>query len=409
MSTLLVAVVGGIVVVGVAGNTWLLAQESRGRGRSKPWNTWVLRWIAFISTLIILGTFVLARPWYWDLAIATFVVVALVGLSKSLRLLWTDPRTGWRSSIALSATAVVLGSVLLGLAGVAGVLDGAALSSGDPGLAYHGGPVLSRATLYQFFWGQTWSEGGALPALARAVTFGNELSGSSWARSVEGSGFGVGSMTSAGCWIDPSSPAQAGVEASSISSGVFATELRAVFAGGRNLIPCPGSNSALVPPPLPSGALVALWLPPQVSYALGGVAAHGSVSWPGRAMGLAATGLPGSYAYWNLPSCAMTPTCRSLPSYASPTYALSHEVLETITNPYGSGWFANGPLRWTARYVLENGPPSLFGNAPVYPGEVADLCEPGGPSARGQTLVGQLEPGGPPVTAYYRPGSGCVS
>jgi hypothetical protein len=410
MTTTVFAVVAALVVIGIGGNTWLLVQETQGSGTGKPWNTRVLQWISFVSTMLILGTFVAARPWYWDLALGIVVVAALYGVSRSIDILWARPRTSRRSSFFLSATAVVLGSLLLGLAGVAGVLDGAALSGSNPVLRYHGGPVLANPVLYQIFWGPAWNGRSTPPSLQEAVEFSNELSGSDWAHAVEDSHFGVRSFRSGGCWIDPTRPETPGVPASSTVAGVFPNELRAALRGHHRLIPCPRSNSAAsIPAILPEDAVVALWLPPSIPYELGGVSAHRSVAWPGRPHGLAVTGLPGAYAFWDAPACSTVTTCRSLPSYAAPTYTLSHELVESATDPYANGWFANAPLRWTARYVLGNGPPSLFGTAPVYPGEVADLCEPGGVSTPGSKLVGQLNIGGLPATPFYRLGVGCFA
>ena len=95
-------------------------------------------------------------------------------------------------------------------------------------------------------------------------------------------------------------------------------------------------------------------------------------------------------------------------SFAPPTYALSHELVETVTNPYGRGWYADVPLQWSARYFLSHGPTSLLGTAPVFQGEVADLCEPGQPDAPGERVATL---GARPLTVagFYRPGTGCVA
>ncbi len=164
-----------------------------------------------------------------------------------------------------------------------------------------------------------------------------------------------------------------------MSSGPFPAELHRVFGGGARLVPCPGYSSATAPPTLPADAVVALWLDPGVAYDLGGVSAHGVVPWPGRPDGLVVAGLTGGFASWGGPPCARSAACRSVPGYATPTYALSHELVEATTNPFGHGWFADVPLRWSARYFLSHGPTSLLGAAPAFQGEVADLCEPGQP------------------------------
>lgn len=412
MTTQVLAVVAAVAFAGIGGNVWLLAQESRGRGRggrSRRVNTRVLKWLAILATSVVLATCVVARPWYWDVAVGSVAVGALAGVLWSLRALWRRPHPARRRSVALAAAAVLAGVALLVLAGVAAVLDIAAVSASEPQPIYHGGAVLARPVLYQLFWGAIWDRSPTRPAVAQAVAFDRELGHSAWAASLVSSGFGISSVTSGGCWIDPSPPAHPGVPATNMQAGPLPVEIRVAFSGRRRLTPCPGSASGSTPPVLPADALVALWLPPDVPYRLGGVAAHGAVAWPGRREGLAATGLPGAYAEWGLPSCARHPDCRDLPSYAPPTYALSHEVVETITDPFGGGWFADAPLGWTARYVLAHGPPSLFGVPPVYPGEVSDLCQPGEPGARGRVLVGRLDPGGPPVSPFFRRGRGCGS
>ena len=80
-----------------------------------------------------------------------------------------------------------------------------------------------------------------------------------------------------------------------------------------------------------------------------------------------------------------------------------------MTNPFGHGWFADVPLRWSARYFLSHGPTSLLGAAPVFQGEVADLCEPGQPDAprhRDSVTFGGQHLA---VASFYRPGQGCVA
>jgi hypothetical protein len=100
---------------------------------------------------------------------------------------------------------------------------------------------------------------------------------------------------------------------------------------------------------------------------------------------------------------------RSSGTSAAAPYALSHEFLESITNPYGDSWYANAPLSWSARYVLSRGPLPMFSPHPPYQGEVADLCEPTQPDADGRVLIGHPAPGGPPVAAFYRGNVGCVT
>ncbi len=155
--------------------------------------------------------------------------------------------------------------------------------------------------------------------------------------------------------------------------------------------------------------MVALWLDPGVPYELGGVSAHGAVPWPGRADGVATVGLTGGFAQWGETSCARSPACQSVPRFASPTYALSHELVETVTNPFGHGWYADVPLRWAARYFLSHGPTSLLSAAPAFEGEVADLCEPGQPDAPARGRISTLGSRHLHVAGFYLPGTGCVS
>jgi hypothetical protein len=360
------------------------------------------------SAALVLVTLAFARPWYWDLIVAVASLFTLAATFLCLRVLWHRPRPTRGRSLALAAAAVLCGVGLVAMAGIAAVVDGAALSGAEPDLAYHGGAVLSDPVLYQVFWGPEWLQAGPSPALQEAAAVERRLARSNWTGALLASNFGVVSFTSGGCWVDPTPPARPGLPAASMASGPFPDEVRAAFGGAHVLTPCPGTPAASPPAVLPADALVAVWLPSDVPYALGGVAAHGAVPWPGRTQGLAATGLPGSYVDWGRRSCASDPACGALPSYASPAYALSHELVETITNPYGGGWFSDPPLGWTARYVLNHGPPSLFGVPLVYPGEVADLCQPGGAAAGNRVLVGRLDPGGPAVAPFFRPHRGCV-
>jgi hypothetical protein len=405
----LLVVVGSVIVAGIGGNVWLLAQEARAH-RLPRWNAVVLHVVAILSALVVYATAVVARPWYWDVVLVAVAAAALVGTLMLLRSLWSTPRPAMVRAVVLSSLAMALGLVLLVEAGVAAVLDAAALSSTAPVLSDHRGGVISNPVLYQVFWGSQWARPG-LPAVDDAIDFQAGLPRSAWARAVTSSGFGVSGFTSGGCFIDPTDPVQP-TTVTGTAAGPFDDELVAVFSGRHALRPCPGTRAPAPPPSLPADAVVALWLPPAVSFHISGVAAHGTASWPGRPRGLVVAGLPGGYAYWGLPSCNTKAACAALPGYAAPSYALSHEVLEASTNPYGSGWFAAAPLSWSAQYVLANGPPSLLGLRPhpVYPGEVADLCEPGS-LAPGQHLqVGQLDPTVPiPVAAFYRPGTGCTT
>jgi len=400
-------VVAVAAAVGLGGNVWLLAQESRRRVRTGRHNTRALRWLAVTCTFVVLGTLVVARPWYWDLVVAAGVLASLGGVLGCLRALWRRPRPARWTSLVVAAVAVLSGVVLLVLAGVAAVLDGVALSGDEPVPAYHGGGVLAQPVVYQLFWGPSWLRPQPRPALREAVAFARSLASSHWAAAIVSAGFGVSSVTSGGCWVDVTPVRRVGRPITTMASGAFPAEIKAALTGRHRLVPCPGSTDVVPPRSLPPGALVALWLPTDVPYRLGGVAAHGVVAWPGRPAGLPATGLPGAYADWGLANCAHEPSCAALPAYAAPTYALSHEVVETITDPYGRGWFADPPLAWTARYVLAHGPPSLFGVPPVYQGEVSDLCQPGEPTARGRRLIGRDGPGGTPVSPFFRPGRGC--
>ena len=262
--------------------------------------------------------------------------------------------------------------------------------------------------LYQVFWGPAWDGSGATPALAQAAAFQRALPTSRWASAIVGAGFGVGSLSSGGCWIDPSGPT-APAPASSMSSGPFPAELHRVLGGHARVVPCPGFTATDVPRVLPADAVVVLWLDPGVRYELGGVSAHSSVPWPGRPDGLATSGLTGGFALWGQKACGRNPACRSVPSFASPTYALSHELVEAVTNPYGHGWFADVPLHWAARYFLSHGPTSLLSAAPAFEGEVADLCEPGQPDAPHAQMTTAVGPDHEPVAAFYRPGGGCVA
>jgi hypothetical protein len=405
----LLAVLALLVLMGLGGNVWLLAQEARGRARTGRWNTRILRWLSFACTVVVLGTAVFARPWYWDLVLVAVAVAALAGTQQLLHLLSGAEAPSPRRALLLASGAMGLGLVLLAQAGVAAVLDGAALSSGDPVVAYHGGELLQSPVVYQLFWGTDWTRPG-VPAVSAAIDFDAGLERSAWARSVVASGFGVQRFTAGGCWVDPSDP-RPGTRLDS-ASALVRHELTAVLGGEHQLLACSASGARRPPATLPADAIVALWLPAQTTLEISGVAAHGAVTLPGQSGRVELILLPGGYAAWSLPSCGHDPACEALPSYAAPSYTLSHEVLEAATNPRGGGWFAAAPLSWTARYVLSNGPATLVGVGahPSYPGELADLCEPGSVVPGQPLLQGLLDQTDPlPVAAFFRPGKGCVT
>jgi hypothetical protein len=397
-------VVALLSVLSAGGTVWLLVRDERGQSRSS--SARLLRHATALCALVVLVTVAFLHPWYRDVAIGAAVLAGVTCVHAMLKLLEhrVSP-AGW-GAIALALASVVLASAIVTLAGTAAVLDAAALAGGKPVPVSHGGQVLVHPVLYQLFWGPEWEQGGTDGALARAATYQLALPTSPWARAVVGAGFGVGSVDSGGCWVDPGEPDAPGA-AASMSAGLFPQELRRAFDGGTRLLPCPGLAPATVPGTLPPDAVVALWVDPKVSYELGGVSVHGSVPWPGRPDGLAAVGLTGAFARWGQASCARSSACRALSSVATPTYALSHELVETVTNPYGRGWYADVPLQWSARYFLSHGPTSLLGTAPAFQGEVADLCEAGQPDASGRR-VATLGPRPLTVAGFYRPGTGCV-
>jgi hypothetical protein len=303
---------------------------------------------------------------------------------------------------------LVVASGLVTLGGTAAAIDGAALAGGRAVPVAHDRQVLAHPVLYQVFWGTAWDQPRPTPALVQAAAFERALPKSQWASAVVGAGFGVGSLHSGGCWIDPSPPPSS-APAASTARGPFPDELHRVFDGTAQLEPCPGFSATHAPRTLPPDAVVALWLNPGVTYQLGGVSAHSSIPWPGQPGGLVTASLSGGFARWGRASCATSAACSAVPAFASPTYALSHEFVEAVTNPFGDGWFADVPLRWAARFFLQHGPTSLLGSTPAFEGEVADLCEVGQPSA---------PPREPSVTVgsthflvadFYRPGRGCIS
>jgi hypothetical protein len=400
----LLGVVAFVAAGGAGVLVWSLVREGRGRATSAR----LLRRLTALSTLIVLGTVGFVRPWYWGLVIAAAVISAFGALRVLLRDLESRSAPAGRGAVAVAAAALVVASGLVTLGGTAAAVDGAALVGGKAVPVVHDGQVLAHPVLYQVFWGRAWERPTPTPALAQAATFERALPTSQWASALVGAGFGVGSVHSGGCWIDPSAPASS-APASSTASGAFPDELHRAFGGTAPLEPCPGFTTVRTPRTLPPDAVVALWLDPGVPYQLGGVSAHGSVPWPGRPDGLVTAALTGGFARWGRSSCAGTRACAVVPGFASPTYALSHELVEALTNPFGHGWFADVPLRFAARALLQHGPTSLLGPAPAFEGEVADLCEPGQPAAPRRdpgTTLGSLHF---PVADFYVPGKGCIS
>jgi hypothetical protein len=399
-------VVSLLGVVSAGGTIWLLVRDEHGRSRSS--SARALRRLSAVSTLVVLVTVGFLRPWYWDLAIAVLVMTAFLGVQVMSRVLERRGSPASWGAISMAMASVVLGSSLVTLGGAAAVIDGAALVGSDPVPVAHDRQVLAHPVLYQVFWGPAWEGLRASSALAQGAAFERNLSTSPWASSVVGAGFGVGSFSAGGCVVDPSSPAPSG-PASSTSSGPLPDEVQRVFQRRQRLSACPGFPPTEVPKTLPPDAVVLVWLDPAVGYELGGVSSHGSIPWPGRPNGLATAAMTGGFVLWGTASCRHAAACRALPGFASPTYALSHELVETVTNPYGRGWFADVPLRWSARYYLSHGPTSVLGTAPVFQGEVADLCEPGQPHAPQPRSATAGRAHHLPVAAYYRPGTGCVS
>jgi hypothetical protein len=399
----LFAVVGVLGVTTAGGSTWLLVREDKtGRRRARARR---VRLLTTASVAVVVATALVLRPWYWDLAISAVVGVGAAAVHRILPSLENrgDAPAGWRV-IALAMVTVVLASGVVTVAGIAALLDGAAMGGGRPVPVAHDGQVLDRPVLYELFWGPAWAGPKPPAAVLQAATFDRSAPGSAWARDL--AGFGVESLSAGGCWIDPA-PTPPGPVAS-MSSGAFPAELHRAFSGSRHLTPCPGSPAVAVPRALAPDALVAVWLGPQQTDALGGLSAHGAVPWPGRADGVAAAGITGGFAFWGSSSCPARPDCRAIPAFATPAYALSHEVVEAITNPYGHGWYADAPVQWSARYFLSHGPSSMFGAAPVFQGEVADLCEPGQPDASSGPPGPTAGSGGLTFAAYYRLGVGCT-
>jgi hypothetical protein len=396
--------------MGAVSNVGILIQEARGQRRSQPWNTRILRSLGGLSAAVVLGTSCFLRPWSWAVLLSLASIASFAGMLASLHLLWRARGTPVWKAVASAGASVFFGVVLLALGGTAGVLDGSAvMSRGEIVPTAHGGSVLSRPVLYELFWGKSWEETPVRPSMTQVVSFDRWLASSYWVKAIRNSSLGVVSIKASGCWIDPNRPRLRSKVVSSMTSGPLGREVAAVLSGSHRPVPCPGSGSGHFPKTLPVDAVLAIWLPPGVSYARGGVAVHGVVRSSSNPLGLVATALPGGYAYWRMSACQQDPGCRSLPAFASPSYALSHELIEAATNPYGNGWFADAPLWWSARYVLSHGPLTLFRNSVAFQGELADLCEPGQLDARKRHwLKGRIRDG-PPVAAFYRPGDGCVA
>jgi hypothetical protein len=400
----LLGIVALVAVVAAGGTVWLVVRDESGRHRTS--NAHMLRGLTGASFVVVAVTLVFLRPWYWALALAAVAAGGVGGVRALLRVLERRPSPAGWGAIAAAMASVVLGSALVTLGGASAVVDAAALVGGSPSPAPHDHQVLVQPVLYQLFWGPAWTAGTSRRALAPAVAFQQGLAVSPWTEAVTGAGFGVRSLRAGGCWIDPRAPAVPGAVVGT-TTGPLPDELRRAFSGHRRLLPCPGAPARPVPTTLPVDALVAVWLDPAVPDTLGGVSAHGAVPWPGHPDGVVVAALSGGFADWGGPRCPAVAACRAIPPYASPTYALSHEVVEAATNPFGRGWFADAPLPWSARYFLSHGPSSLLGTAPVFEGEVADLCEPGQPDAR--AAPPNAGPARLPVAPFYRPGSGCTA
>lgn len=412
MTTGILTVLAVLALLGIGGNIWLLTQEARGRSRTGHWNMRILRWLSTACAAVVVGTALFARPWYWDLVLAMLACLALLGVRRLIGWLWRRPDISFGRVVLTSAAAMGLGIVLLLLGGVAAVVDGAALSSPTPFVRYHGGSVIAHPVLYQVFWGAQWASSG-IPAVRQVVAFQDAVGQSNWTRAVISASYGIEGFRSGGCWVD-STPLRLPLTVTTPREGPFASEILAVFTGAHAVSPCPGSRSSTPVDSLTALSVVAMWLPPEAHVEIGGVAAHGTTPWPGLPAGVVVAGLRGAYAFWGTPLCSLHPSCERIPGYASPSYALSHEILEAVTNPYGTGWYADAPLSWSAQYVLANGPQTLlgFGSGPSYPGEIADLCEPGERPAVGHPRVGRITTGhgaAVPVAPFYLPDGRCTT
>ena len=350
------------------------------------------------------------RPWYWDLAIA--VVAWRHGAAPPAR---PSPRAP-AAPRHLGAIGSRLASVVLGSALVharchrgrdrRGRAGGRARPSRWPTTAR----CCAHPVLYQVFWGPSWDDGGPPRHWRRPPSFQRALPPRQWAAAVVGAGFGVGSLTPVAAGSTPLRPASS-EPASSTSSGPFPAELRRVLTRPRT----PRSRARASPPPrcrrrLPPDAVVALWLDPGVPYQLGGVSAHGCGAVDGAPDGLADDRLDRWVGAVG-DNRRVRRARRAVPSPASPspTYALSHELVEAVTNPFGQGWFADVPLRWAARYFLSHGPTSLLSTRPRLRGRGGRPVRAG--PARQRPLARwwrRSERATIPVADFYRPGTGCV-
>ena len=194
-----------------------------GQGRARPQpavERRALRIATTLSTLVILGTVAFLRPWYWDLVIAVVVVAAwrcFLVLVGALERRSAPARWG---AITVALVSVVLGSALVMLGATAAVIDGAALAGGTPVPVAHDRQVLAHPVLYRCSGGRRGTGTAPRRHWRRPRVPGRRLPTSQWAAAVVGSGFGVGSLSSGGCWIDPVAPTSSD-PASSTSSGPF--------------------------------------------------------------------------------------------------------------------------------------------------------------------------------------------
>jgi hypothetical protein len=398
----LIAAVGLPAVVIAGGAVWLLVRAERPGRRAVRARG--LRRLAEVCGVVVLVTAAFLRPWYWDVAVVVLALAGAAGVRAMTDRLEHRPTPASGRAIVTAMATVVVGSVLVTLAGTAAVLDGASVAGGRPVPVPHDGRVLAQPVLYQLFWGRSWAQTPPPPALAAAVAFQHTLATTAWTAAVVRGGFGVRSISSGGCWIDPTDP-PAGATITTTATGPFPSELRRVLDRRRHVVPCPGLPAEGLPGTLPLDALVVVWLGPHQGYGLGGVSAHGALTWSHRPNGLAVAAITGGFASWGERACADDTACRGLPAGVTPAYALSHEVVEAATNPYGDGWYADPPVQWSARYFLAHGPTSLLGSAPQFQGEVADLCEPGQPDAAPQPTTSAVRQFG--LAPFYRPGVGC--
>ena len=399
----LIAAVGLPAVVIAGGAVWLMVRAEIPRRRALRARG--LRRLATVCGAVVLVTAAFLRPWYWDVAVVALALAGAASVGAMTDRLEHRPTPASSGAIVTAMATVVVGSVVVTLAGTAAVLDGAAVAGGRPVPVPHDGQVLAQPVLYQLFWGRSWSRPEPPPALTAAVAFQRAVATTAWTTALVDGGLGVRSVSSGGCWIDPAAPPP-GAAITTTATGPFPAELRRALTGKHPLLPCPGLAADDVPQTLPPDALVVVWLGPDQAYGLGGVSAHGALTWSQRPNGLAVAAITGGFASWGERACVTNTACRGLPAGVTPDYALSHEVVEAATNPYGHGWYADPPVQWSARYFLSHGPTSLLGSAPQFQGEVADLCEPGQPDAAAQprptSSVRQLG-----LAPFYRPGVGC--